>query len=222
MVSYFRFRKSCLQNDKAQRKLSETLSLNLKRKRKRPLISSKRQKTQQSETDYETDSTFYHHDSDDEYEENLLEFFEREQIDIEDDKMVKNENSNNANIEVQIKNGSSLEEELRELIKNSISEEQAEAENIIIHVENDNEDVTDTLTGIKDLPIVIKPVKPRQQPKLILDIDGYVSSSEENVTDVVSNVGIFKAIHLCYIFNSEFCIIDGYIFEYRMCKEKVR
>lgn len=230
VYKYFRFRKKCLGNDKEQRKLLRHNVDAPYSKRKIPQLSYKRKKRRTSETEYESDSTFHDLDEiDDDYEENLIEFFEREQVDIEEEKLVKIENLDKADVEVEISKSDKIEEELRQLIEGSLSKEQAQAENIIIHIQNDEEDENETLTKLTDLklPIVIKPLasqKPNAQPKnVIIDYEKDVSSSEENYfKGAMSDIGMFEASPIKYIFDYEFCILDGYVFEYRLCKGKVR
>lgn len=140
-----------------------------------------------------------------------------------------------------------VEEELRRVLEGQLTEEQAKAENIIIHVENDEErslEKVATLSKLK-LPIVIKPVETKRVKKIN---QGVVSIwHEENPTgsttvktgessqvtlpkcinvkikeNYKSEIGIYEGISIRYVFEVEFCEIDGYLFEYRLCKGNLR
>lgn len=226
---YFRFRKLCLENDKIQRhQLKGNLqSTSLKRKHPQATSKSKRKKT--SESEHNIDSTFNDlRPVDNEYEENLIEFFEKEQVEIEEEKLVKIENLDKANVEVEISKGEKIEAQIRQIIEGTLTKEQAQAENIIIHIQNDDEE-NETLTKLTELklPILIKPVTPKDTaptPKnVIIDYDKDLNNTEEYFSKgAMSDIGIFEATSCSYIPGFEFCILDGYVFEYRLCKGKVR
>lgn len=226
---YFGFRKICLQNDKEQRrKLKIFVNSETFDKRQLP-SSSKGRKRKITESEHESDSLFDDlHETDDDYEENLIAFFENERIDIEEDKLVKIENLDVLNAEVEISKGDKIDAKIRKIIQGSLTREQAQAENILIHVQN-NDDENETLTALTELklPIVIKPVKPEQNKlksnNVIIDYDKESAVAKEKYsTNEVSNVGTFEASTISYVFGFEFCMLDGYIFEYRLCKGKVR
>lgn len=218
-----------MENDKIQRKQFKADAGSFPLKRKKPQYSSNSKKKKTSESEHDTDSTFKDLLSlDNEYEENLIEFFEKEQVEIEEEKLVKIENLDKANVEVEISKGDKIEAKIRQIIEGTLTEEQAQAENIIIHIQNDNEE-NDTLTKLTELklPIVIKPVTPNESSfkskNVIIDYEKYLSSTEENYfKGAVSDIGSFDATSCTYISGFEFCIIDGYVFEYRLCKGKVR
>ncbi|KAJ8934000.1 hypothetical protein NQ314_013635 [Rhamnusium bicolor] len=144
-----------------------------------------------------------------------------------------------------------VEEELRRVLEGQLTEEQASAENIIIHVENDDEeqspDKVATLSKLK-LPIVIKPLESKKVGKKdapllftrrrIIEGDAKLPMKVKtgdlnevtlpkgiNVTVkeiFKSEVGNFEGLPMNYVFNTEFCLIDGYLYEYRLCKGTVR
>lgn len=202
---------------------------NLPLKRKKPQYPSRNKKKKISDTEVDTDSTFNDLPPlDMEYEENLIEFFEKEQVEIEEEKLVKIENLDKANVEVEISRGNKVEAEIRQIIEGTLTEEQAQAENIIIHIQNDNEE-NETLTKLTELklPIVIKPVTHKdssfKSKNVIIDYEKDLNNKEENyVKAAVSDIGNFEATSCTFIPGFEFCIIDGYVFEYRLCKGKVR
>lgn len=227
--NYFGFRKICLENDKVQRKQFKDNTGSFPLKRKKSLNHSKNKKKRTYESEHDTDSTFNDLPPlDIEYEENLIEFFEKEKVEIEEEKLVKIENLDKANVEVEISKGDKVEAKIREIIEGTLTEEQAQAENIIIHIQNDNEE-NETLTKLTELklPIVIKPVTHKdssfQSKNVIIDYEKDLNITEENCfKGAVSDVGIFEATSCTFIPGFEFCIIDGYVFEFRLCKGKVR
>lgn len=130
---------------------------------------------------------------------------------------------------MEISKDNKMEEKLRQIIQRSLPQEQAEAENIIIHVQSDDDDENETVTKFSNLklPIVIKPVKPKvyknKQKNVIIDYQKDIYKSQKNYfKQETSDVGIFEGTSINYVFGFEFCVVDGYVFEYRLCKGKVR
>lgn len=137
-----------------------------------------------------------------------------------------------------------VEEELRRVLEGQLSEEQIQAENIIIAVEADEETNTRkaSISQMK-LPIVIKHVANGQQNKnsIIMDKEPNGSSQKKQKIPVkdgqvvlpkgisvrvpekyTSDVGVYEGVPRLFIFNSEFCMVDDYLYEYRLCKGNLR
>lgn len=226
---YFGFRNICLQNDYKQRKTLKDTVANSTGKRKKPQSSSTLKKKQNTEYDIDRNSLLNDlRETDDDYEENLLEFFEREQVDIEEEKLVKIENLDKGNVEVEISKGVKIEAEIRQIIERSLTEEQARAENIIIHIQNDDEeDHPSTEFANLKFPIVIETIDSREskhkpQKSIIKHEQNIYTTEDSYFKGAMSDMGKFEATSVNYIFGFEFCILDGYVFEYRLCKGKVR
>lgn len=212
LKGYFKFRSDCLQADKTLRKQYKKKSL---QKRKTQFASHNKKKAGRFESVSESDDEHLYQlkgkNSNRSISPPLLESFNT----------VMNQKS-----EVD-KKFDRVEDELRKVF------EETEAENIIIHVENDEDAAARkvaTLTELK-LPIVIKPLSPRKtllkSKKSILG-SSKLGQATSNVSrsssgeDFKSNVGIYEGIPCSYVFDSEFSMVDGYLFEYRLCKGNLR
>ncbi|CAH0563624.1 unnamed protein product [Brassicogethes aeneus] len=179
---------------------------------------------QESDTDVDTDASY---DSDMEY--TII----RTNGNVEEEKM---ETKTDIDIKFEM-----VEEELRRVLEGQLSEEQIQAENIIIAVEAD-EDTNTTKTSITEmkLPIVIKPlgkyrsvVQGNKKIQPVSRKKQKISCREGQVTlpkgisvklpeKYESDTGVFEAIPRIYIFQSEFCMVDDYLYEYRLCKGAFR
>lgn len=252
--SYFKFRSICLDNDKKQRDLHcEDKHISDQKRKAEPntsTSSNKKPRVQEILSDSEDD----YDDQDD--LDSLSDFLVKKDIDPLDTKQsvesppplvpLQNETSSK---QAEIKEKfDKVEEELRRVLEGQLTEEQAKAENIIIHVENDDEQSPEkiaTLSKLK-LPIVIKPVDTTRVRKLnqgVVSIWKNAANPAVSVTvrtgdstevtlpkginiklteNYRSEIGIYEGLSINYVFDVEFCQIDGYLFEYRLCKGSLR
>ncbi|CAG9831750.1 unnamed protein product [Diabrotica balteata] len=104
------------------------------------------------------------------------------------------------------KNLDSVEEELRKVLEGTLSEEQACAENIIIQIENDDEEVSDLSDD--DVRSVTS--------------DDVIKEGGSSTDRYKSTTGVFTGTSVSYLSDSEFCMVGQYLFEYRLVKGNLR
>nr|CAI5859465.1 unnamed protein product [Callosobruchus analis] len=228
LKSYYRFRETVLLNDKTQRKLAS--QINNSHKREDDSISPLPKKIKIGDTYLKKISG----------KDNVIRPKNQKQPFANDIKLPA-EKKGLKEKEMLGRIG----DELQKVLRDNLPEDQASAENIIIHVQNDSEFYR-TETIFIDVPGGIStPI----QHKTIITGDGMVKKciatgsrtesekkvismrselrlakpEEQNVSySCKSAVGIFEAERVTYIFDSEFCLLDGYLFEYRLHKSSVR
>ncbi|KAJ8948022.1 hypothetical protein NQ318_003355 [Aromia moschata] len=272
LTSYFKFRSVCLENDKKQRDLYHD-----EIHQTEPCTSTSDQHKRSANGDQCPIADKKQRIEDHIFSDSEDDYSDQDDLDSLSDFIVKSENTGQKQNQtptlapppliplqkrektrIVIKQTSSeidkkfdkVEEELRKVLEGQLTEEQAQAENIIIHVENDEEeqspDKVATLTKLK-LPIVIKPVyiadmkqeapaTPGRRsiiegdskiPTRIITTDSNIVTLPKGINVSVnevykSDVGVFEGTPLIYVFNTEFCQVDGYLYEYRLCKGNTR
>ncbi|XP_072382751.1 uncharacterized protein [Diabrotica undecimpunctata] len=104
------------------------------------------------------------------------------------------------------KNLDSVEEELRKVLEGTLSEEQACAENIIIQIEDDDEEVS----NISDDDV------------RSVTSDDVITEEGSSTDRYKSTTGVFTGTSVSYLSDSEFCMVGQYLFEYRLVKGNLR
>ncbi|XP_018566110.1 uncharacterized protein LOC108907076 isoform X2 [Anoplophora glabripennis] len=260
--SYFKFRSVCLDNDKKQRDIHGEDKLILDDKSSFKRSSDQKRKAELSAGASSSKKLRVHEilsDSEDDYDdrddlESLSDFLVKKNDPLESKPNFLSPpplvplpalSSRQAAIKAKF---DKVEEELRRVLEGQLTEEQAKAENIIIHVENDDEQSPEkiaTLSKLK-LPIVIKPVETNRVKKVAQGVVSIWKNTERpsslttvktglkeevnlpkciNITiknNYKSEIGVFEGTSINYVYDVEFCQIDGYLFEYRLCKGTLR
>ncbi|KAJ8922979.1 hypothetical protein NQ315_001527, partial [Exocentrus adspersus] len=209
--NYFKFRSLCLENDKKQRdKHREGV--------KSPSTGSKR-KPESSTGTYTVKKP------------RVLEIL----TDSEDDYDYVDTLPGKSEVDEKI---DIVEEELRRVLEGQLTEEQAKAENIIIHIQDDEEEQSpeppQLLLSKLKLPIVIKPVETMKAtsttgktvvPTQVKTRSSGVVTLPQGIRireNYISNMGRFEGVPVSYVFGMEFLEVDGYLFEYRLSKGSIR
>ncbi|CAH1154714.1 unnamed protein product [Phaedon cochleariae] len=200
LATCFKFRSICLKNDKTQREASANRGL-----KRKPFKIPKRTVKRLRE------------DSDDSGEENR-----DPEPAPEPPKPQKSKSEIDAKFD-------RVEEELRKVLEGSLSEEQAASENIIIHIENDEDsnenDTHENDTQENDIPEVIPPSITTRRVFIPGDEDEVTSLPKTislrpqkavNRTYGRTSVGMYDGVNVSFAFDTKFCLVDGFLFEYRL------
>nr|CAH7764105.1 unnamed protein product [Callosobruchus chinensis] len=122
-----------------------------------------------------------------------------------------------------------IEDEVQKVLRDNLQHEQASAENTVLHVQNDSEfHHTETVfLDVKNPGVISSPVqhtmtsgKPDWMSRKVVRLAKCERKNESHIYK--SLVGVFKAQYVAYIFDKDFCCLDGYLFEYMLHKSNVR
>ncbi|CAG9865450.1 unnamed protein product [Phyllotreta striolata] len=208
----FKFRSVCLKNDKIQKQSS--------RGKIQPVTSSakKQKRTEDIETDTpEPTKKAKTSEAKDNYDEleAINEFLVKKDVKQSAVKAEKDDpSSRNDSTNI-------MEEELRKVLEGTLSEEQASADNIIIQIQNDDESAEDSDEQLDDSEMQ---KSPRQKRGRASSHEVY-SEKTVNVKSgktIQSTLGIYEGTNITSFYDMQFCEVDNYLFEYRLCKQNVR
>lgn len=232
LSNYFKFRSLVLKNDQILRqKLGLAISVesgeeSSKRKRSLdgegvPHLLVKRTKISEYATDFEEDVASMASDSN---IQNVL------------SPAILVPITNNKSTQSESEDLHHVEETLRNLLKKTLTPEQQEAENIIIHVENDKDlgNAITTLPTLQSVTLVDDMHREKQKKTVFPGMRKIIEGSKLNVISkeeksnkesrakFASTVGVFDSTSATYVYNISFCISDGYLLEYRLVKGNLR
>ncbi|VEN47876.1 unnamed protein product [Callosobruchus maculatus] len=212
LLSYYKFRDTVLKNDRIQRKLGDEIDDSRKRENDSLLPLPKKIKIGET------------------YLKKISGKNNIKPLNIRNQTVASNENNR-------------IEEELQKVLRNNLPEEQASAENIILHVQNDSEFhrtktvLIDVISNpIQSMTIItgdgtvkkcmVTPAQTSIMSEKVMAIRREIKAAKSENKNVSSSckslVGVFETQRVTYIFDTEFCLLDGYLFEYRLHKPNSR
>lgn len=224
----FKFRTVCLKNDKIQKALHKQLPPAKKKKRTienhesddaHKAVGKKKVKCVEDTTEGEN------------YDElgAITEFLIKKNSPNKISETKHQDSSSTAKVKFKEEPINSMEEELRRVLEGTLSEEQASADNIIIHIQDDDEDSTEESEVLSNLqlPIVIRPANKEdlknKKSKTEIKSRRTLSQDDEVPKRMYKSLpGMFQGISMSYLHEDEFCLVDNYLFEYRLSKQNVR
>ncbi|CAH1967240.1 unnamed protein product [Acanthoscelides obtectus] len=226
LKSYFQFRKTILQNDKAQREISNQTANNHKRKIDKASPLPKKIKI---------GNTY------------LTKLSQKKDLQPANSK----EKGKCITEDKGAQENESVEDKLRQVLLSTLSKEQASAENIIIHVQDENEfhntktiladveEQIDTSISVCEKTIIaadgsIKKVTcPSDQDHILirsLPVEPITIMRDVRTPKIKKpayrqakpSFGIFEVVPIVYLYNIEFCLLNGHLFEYRLSSLNLR